>query len=85
MGMKLNTRTADVVRQRIQCDKLIELLQDNARGYDRHGNPVKELAEGRIKSAKILLDKSLSNAPTDMNVAGDMTIKWPLPKSRLDE
>jgi hypothetical protein len=78
MAFKLNARTADVVRKRIQCDKLIDRLQKHVHGE-------LELTVTQIQAAKILLDKSLSNAPTDMNVAGDMTIKWPLPKSRLDE
>jgi hypothetical protein len=62
MGFKLNARTADVVRKRIQCDKLIERLQKHVHGE-------LELSQTQIQAAKILLDKSLSNAPTDMNVS----------------
>ena len=78
MAARLNTRVADQVRQRIQASQLINRLQAHVDGKV-------ELSPTQIQAAKILLDKSLSNAPTDMNMHGSFSVNWPLPKSKLDE
>jgi hypothetical protein len=64
MAARLNRRHQDSVRAKIQATQLINLLQANAEGKLEN-----ELSAGRIQSVKILLDKSISNAPTI--IAGD--------------
>jgi hypothetical protein len=44
-----------------------------------------ELSPTQVQSAKILLDKSISNAQTDLNVSGTVNVTWPEPKNKLDE
>ena len=62
MAARLNNRHQDSVRAKIQASQLINLLQKNAMG-----TLVPELSESRFKSAKLLLDKSVSNAPTEIS------------------
>jgi hypothetical protein len=61
MAARLRPRHQDEVRAKIQSSVLIKLLADNAAGKLPN-----ELSTGRIQSAKILLDKSVSNAPTEI-------------------
>lgn len=56
----------DDVRTKIQCSQLIRRLQEHVDGK-------LELSATQIQAAKILLDKAMSNAPTDMNVQGSLT------------
>lgn len=64
-GKRLRPQHQDEVRAKIQASRLVKLLQDNAegtlklRGPDGQYVPA-ELSPGRIKSAEILLAKSLS-------------------------
>ncbi len=69
MAARLNRLHQDSVRAKIQASQLINLLTEHA-----HGN--RELSATQIQAAKILLDKSISNAPTEVNakVDGDMRI-----------
>ena len=53
------THQADV-RRKIQASQIINRLQDYFQGKV-------ELTQGQIQSAKILLDKSVSNAPTELS------------------
>jgi hypothetical protein len=70
MAARLRKTHQDDVRAKIQAANLITLLQKNAEGTlkDKNGNAY-ELSPGRITSAKILLDKSVSNAPTELTGA----------------
>jgi hypothetical protein len=77
MAARLNRRHQDMVRKKIQTTKLIQRLQGEALGE-------LTMTDGQRDSAKFLVNKALSNAPTDLNVAGSMNINWPLPKSLLD-
>ena len=76
-GVRLSPYHSAEVRAKIQCSQLINRLTD-------HVNGKVEMTPAQVQSAKILLDKGLSNAPTDMNVTGNMTVVWPLGKSKLD-
>jgi len=79
MAARLNNRHQDMVRQKIQASQIINRLTD-------HVNGKIELSPAQVSSAKILLDKAISNAPTIL--AGDaenpLQVAWPLPKSKLD-
>lgn len=66
MAERLNRRHQDSVRAKIQASQLINLLTKNALGQ-----LTPELSPGRVQSAKILLDKSVSNAPTELQGAGE--------------
>lgn len=65
MAARLKPRHQDDVRKKIQASQLVNLLRDNALGK------IPELSAGRIQSARILLDKSVSNAPTQIEGAGE--------------
>lgn len=67
MAARLNPRHQDMVRQKIQASQLINRLQGHVDGDI-------ELTATQIQAAKILLDKSVSNAPTitDAHVTGEM-------------
>ena len=57
MAARLNNRHQDLVRQKIQAGVIIDRLQ-------KHFNGELDLTDLQLRSAKILLDKSVSNAPT---------------------
>ena len=57
MAARLRKNHQDDVRLKIKVSQIINRLQDNLEGLI-------ELNSGQIQSAKILLDKSMSNAPT---------------------
>lgn len=78
MAARLNNRHQDMVREKIKVGQIIDRLE-------KHVNGEIELTSAQVQSAKILLDKTISNAATDLNVAGDLSIAWPLPKSPLDQ
>lgn len=61
MAARLNNRHQELVRAKIKTSCVLKALQEHLDG-DR------ELSSTQIASAKILLDKSLSNAPEDKNV-----------------
>lgn len=56
MAARLRKTHQEDVRLKIQCSQIINRLTDNLNGKI-------ELTNGQIQSAKILLDKSMSNAP----------------------
>jgi hypothetical protein len=56
MAARLNRMHQDTVRQKIQADKIVLSLQNHVAGKS-------ELSPTQIQAAKILLDKSISNAP----------------------
>jgi hypothetical protein len=70
MAARLNPRHQQFVRDKIQADKIIIALQ-------RHVDGEYEMTPTQIQAAKILLDKSVSNAPTDINATlqGGVTIQ----------
>jgi hypothetical protein len=63
MAARLNARHQEMVRSKIRAIRLIRILQDEAEGKSK-------LADGQRDSAKFLLNKSISNAPTIVAGAG---------------
>jgi hypothetical protein len=59
MALRLRLRHQDEVKRKIQASQLVNLLQD-------HALKGKELDSTRVDSAKFLLNKLLSNAPTEV-------------------
>jgi len=80
MAARLNRMHQDSVREKIRASMIIDRLEKCAAGEI-------ELTPTQVQSAKILLDKSISNAPTitDNHHTGELQIAWPLPKSPLDQ
>lgn len=70
MAARLRARHQEDVRRKIQASQIINRLQD-------YFNGKVELSQGQIQSAKILLDKSVSNAPTELTGAdgGPITVE----------
>lgn len=60
MAARLRPRHQEDVKKKIQVSQIINRLQDFFLGKV-------ELSQGQIQSAKILLDKSVSNAPTEVS------------------
>lgn len=71
MAARLRKHHQEDVRLKIQASQIINRLQD-------HFNGDVELSPSQIQTAKILLDKSISNAPTVtenetlLNVTGEI-------------
>lgn len=63
MAARLNPRHSEMVRAKIQVSQLVNRLTDHAFGRA-------EMTKTQVAAAKILLDKSLSNAPTITEVSG---------------
>lgn len=61
MAARLRIRHQDDIRKKIQAIKLIDILQKDAMN-------VKPITDGQRQSAKILLDKSVSNAPHETRI-----------------
>jgi hypothetical protein len=78
MAARLNRRHQDLVREKIKVSMIIDRLEKSVAGEI-------ELSPTQVQSAKILLDKSISNAKTDLNVSGTVNVTWPEPKNKLDE
>jgi hypothetical protein len=57
MAYRLNPRHQELVRAKIKASNIIKVLNDHIEGK-------RELSATQVTSAKILLDKSVSNAPT---------------------
>jgi hypothetical protein len=64
MAARLNPRHQEMVRAKIQASHLINGLHD-------HFDGKRELTATQLQSAKILLDKSISNAATILAGPGD--------------
>lgn len=60
MAARLRARHQDEVKAKIQASQLVNLLQD-------HALKGRELDSTRVDSAKFLLNKLLSNAPTEVS------------------
>jgi len=76
--VRVNRRTADAVRERIQLSMLVKKLQD-------HALDGTEMSPTRIDSAKFLINKKMPNPPEERHHTGDLTINWPLPRTKLDD
>jgi hypothetical protein len=63
MAARLNPRHSEMVRAKIQASQLINCLTNHALGET-------EMSAPQVQAAKILLDKTLSNAPTITEVSG---------------
>lgn len=74
MAARLNRMHTDAIRQKIQASQLINRLTNHALGEI-------EMTATQVQAAKILLDKSISNAPTVVEGPGEdgehaLGIKW---------
>ena len=72
MAARLKPRHQEEIKSKIQSSKLVDFLQAVAL-TDNHPN----VTALKIDSAKFLLNKSISNAPTeiDQNILGDISIE----------
>lgn len=72
MAARLKRLHQDDIRAKIKVAALIDILSRNALGE----LPV-EMSHSRVTSAKILLDKAMSNAPTQVGGidGGPLTVK----------
>lgn len=70
MAERLRKTHQDDVRKKIQASQIINRLQNHIYGKV-------ELTASQVAAARILLDKSVSNAPTDLNanVDGKLTVE----------
>lgn len=62
MAARLRPRHQDDIKKKIQASQLVNFLQD-------HALKGGEVNTSRIDAAKFLLNKTLSNAPTDTTIA----------------
>ncbi len=82
MAARLNTRQSESARNAIQVGLLIKRLTDHAHlelNYSDSGFPLPPkgyMQPSQIQAAKILLDKAMSNAPTEViaDIEGELTI-----------
>jgi hypothetical protein len=63
MAARLNPRHSEMVRSKIQASQLVNRLTDHALGNV-------EMTATQVQAAKILLDKTLSNAPQQTELSG---------------
>jgi hypothetical protein len=70
MAARLNPRHSDMVRTKIKCSQLINLLQ-------KHALDGEEIADSRRDSAKFLIGMSLAKPATEtnLNVDGSITVE----------
>lgn len=78
MSGMLNKRHATATRDRIRVGVIIDRLQKHVLGKV-------EMSQAQVTSARILLDKALSNAPTEQVHSGEVKIVCTLKPSPLDE
>jgi len=71
MAARLKPRHQEDVKAKIKVSNIIDRLEKHVAGEI-------ELTAAQVTSARILLDKTMSNAPTDNTVAHSGTIgfKW---------
>ena len=72
---KIRGQYQEEIRARIKVAQLINFLESAAlAGVDTGGQEINPV---RIQAARILLDKTISNAPTDINasVNGNLTVQ----------
>lgn len=75
MATRLRKTHQEDVKAKIQASQLINLLQDHALTGEYQN---KEVTPTRIDAAKFLLNKIISNPPTDTTVehSGSVTFGW---------
>jgi hypothetical protein len=66
MAARLRKHHQEDVKQKIQATQLVNFLQN-------HALDDKPASSTRIDAAKFLLNKTLSNAPTDLDITADVT------------
>ena len=73
MAARLKAKHQEDIKTKIKVSQIINRLQDNLEGKI-------ELSTGQIQSAKILLDKTMSNAPTEVaqktEHSGTLKFEW---------
>jgi hypothetical protein len=73
MAARLNRRHQDLVRDKIQISNILHVLHEHVEGK-------RELTSAQVASAKLLLDKSLSNAPDvseiDLTMGGKIEVEF---------
>ena len=71
MAARLRKTHQEDVRKKIQASRLIGLLAEHAEGK-------REMSSTQVQSAKILLDKSVSNAPEELDAEHhhEVVIRW---------
>ena len=82
MAARLNRMHQESVRAKIKTSCILKALQEHLDGK-------RQLSKTQVASAKILLDKSMSNAPNITELMGKdgapLELAWPLSKSSLDQ
>lgn len=70
MAVRLNPRTAEAVRQRIQITQLVNRLQN-------HVLKKVQMSPTQLDAAKFLINKRMPNPPEDKNlkVEGSLTVE----------
>lgn len=70
MAARLNPRTAEAVRQRIQTTQLVKRVQGHALGQ-------LEMTSTQLDAAKFLINKRMPNPPEEknLNVDGNLTVE----------
>lgn len=71
MAARLRKHHQDDIRAKIKISNIIDRLEKHVAGEI-------EMTSSQVTSAKILLDKTMSNAPTDTNVehSGSVSFSW---------
>lgn len=71
MAERLRKRHQDDIRTKIKVSNIIDRLE-------KHVNGEIEMTPSQVTSAKILLDKTMSNAPQENNVehSGSIKFEW---------
>lgn len=74
-GRKLGTRHQEDIKAKIQGSQLKNLLEEHALTGTYNGV---EVSATRIDAAKFLLNKLISNAPSENNTTleGNFTVTW---------
>jgi hypothetical protein len=67
MAERLRKRHQDDIRTKIKVSNIIDRLE-------KHVNGEIEMTPAQVTSARILLDKTISNAPTDINANVDASV-----------
>ena len=76
MAARLRPRHQDEIRQKIKVSNILTRLQ-------KHVDGEVEMTPAQVTSAKILLDKSMSNAPEEGNFEHkhEVVVRWQSEKS----
>lgn len=71
---------SEEVRARIQVGLLVNRLQSNGLGEIT-------MTPSQVDSAKFLINKALPNLPerSEVDLTGNVSLNWPIPKTKLDQ